>query len=71
MQTPSLPAIRALRPASKKDVSLVRNGHWNQTMSGDTGATQIGREPSRPTAVQLSLGRTKMDSTFRYLGVEL
>ncbi len=40
-------------------------------MSGDTGATRIGREPSRPTAVQLSLGRTKIDSTFRYLGVEL
>lgn len=36
-----------------------------------TKVTQIYKKTGNPRAVQLLLGYTKMDSTVRYLGVEL
>lgn len=38
---------------------------------GRTKATQIYRKTGNLRAVQLLLGHTKVDSTVRYLGVEL
>jgi len=36
-----------------------------------TKVSQIYRKTGKPRAVQLLLGHTEMDSTVRYLGVEL
>tara|TARA_R110002124_G_scaffold283987_1_gene460629 strand:+ start:899 stop:1204 length:306 start_codon:yes stop_codon:yes gene_type:complete len=36
-----------------------------------TKVTQIYKKTGNPRAVQLLLGHTKMDSTVRYLGIEL
>jgi site-specific recombinase XerC len=52
----------------RRNISVMRIGPPQQ---GHGSRTQIYKKTGNLRAVQLLLGHTKMDSTVRYLGVEL
>jgi integrase len=53
-----------------KSIGLEPSGYGTHSMRR-TKAAQIYKKTGNLRAVQLLLGHTKMDSTVRYLGVEL
>ncbi|MEX0285996.1 MAG: hypothetical protein AB3N23_15425 [Paracoccaceae bacterium] len=65
MDTPNLPAIRALRPAWNKGRII---GKKRSLKPKHVWATRVRLELAEN---HRDLGHTKMDSTVRYLGVEL
>ncbi len=72
MVTANLPAIRLCRPIRNRVIliGLEATAYGTHSMRR-TKVTQIYKKTGNLRAVQLLLGHTKMDSTVRYLGIEL
>ncbi|WP_275041303.1 tyrosine-type recombinase/integrase [Loktanella sp. S4079] len=54
-----------------RDLAIAANVSYGTHSMRRTKVTQIYKKTGNLRAVQLLLGHTKMDSTVRYLGVEL